>query len=222
VVSGGHDGPVITVEELVESVDRRFAGRPPELAVWPDPHDGNPPAESEYSRATNPERWRILGARVDAWVDALVDAGLASREQVAVADLRWDEHPHTRMSSAVRVTPSARGARSLLVARSQIGDVPETGITLGWGEPAVPVGLFPHCGCDACDGGAQRDLDSLDDRLSSIVSGGYRRLTRGDQEISAEASYGWTATGEWDSGEVEAVLADPTGWQELSGASWLS
>jgi hypothetical protein len=222
VAAGGHDCAVITMEDLVEAVDQRFAVRPPELAVWPDPHDGHPPADGEYSRATNPERWRILGARVDAWVAALVAAGLASVEQVAVDDIRWEESPHTRMSSAMRVIPSAMGARPMVVARSQIGDVPETGITLGWGDPAVPVGLFPYCGCDACDGGAQRDLDSVDDRLSSIVSGGYRRLNQGDRQVDLEASYGWSAAGEWADGEVEAVLADPTGWDELSGATWLA
>ena len=113
------------------------------------------------------------------------------------------------------------GARPLVVARSQIGDVPDTGITLGWGDPAILVALFPDCGCDACDGGAQLDLDSVDDRIAGIVSGRYRRLTRGDRQVSAETGYGWSATGEWDFGEIEAVLADPTGWQELSGASWL-
>lgn len=213
---------MITIEDLVEAVDQRFAVRPPELAVWPDPHDGHPPADQEYSRATNPERWRILGARVDAWVAALAAAGLASVEQLAVDDIRWEESPHTRMSSAMRVIPSAMGARPMVVARSQIGGVPETGITLGWGDPAVLVGLFPHCGCDACDNGAQLDLDSVDDRLSSIVSGGYRRLNQGDRQVNEEASYGWRTAGEWKTGEVEAVLADPTGWDELSGATWLS
>ena len=211
-----------TIEELVDAVNRRFALRPPELAVWPDPHHGRQPADEEYSRATDPERWRILGARVDAWVAALVATGLASVEHVAVDDIRWEEHPHTRMSSAIRVIPSAMGARPMVVARSQIGDVPETGITLGWGDPAVLVGLFPYCGCDACDDGAQLDLDSVDDRLSIIVSGGYRRLSQGDRQVRGEASHGWSATGEWEDGEVEAVLADPTGWQELSGATWLA
>ncbi len=204
------------------AVDQEFAVRPRELAVWPDPHDGLLPADEEYSRATNPERWRILGARVDAWIAALAAAGLATVEQIAVDDIRWEESPYTRMSSALRVIPFARGARPMVVARSQIGDVPETGITLGWGDPAVPVGLFPDCGCDACDNGAQLDLDAVDNRLSSIVSGRYRRLTQGDRQITAEAGYGWSATGEWKAGEVHAVLADPTGWHELSGASWLA
>jgi hypothetical protein len=210
------------MEDLVEAVDRLFAVRLPELAVWPDPHDGRPPADEEYSRTTNPERWRILGARVDAWVAALAAAGLASVENVAVDDIEWEESPRSRMSSAARVIPCAVGACPMVVARSQIGDVPDTGITIGWGDPAVLVGLFPYCGCDACDDGAQRDLDAVDGRLSSIVSGGYRRLTNGERRVTEEASYGWSAAGEWADGEVEVVLADPTGWDELSGASWLS
>jgi len=207
---------VITIADLVEAVNQQFAARPPALVVWPDPHEGRSPADEEYSRATSPERWRILGARVDAWVVALVAAGLASVEQVAVDDIRWEEPPHARMSSAMRVTPFAAGARPIVVARSQVGDVPATGITLGWGDPAVLVGLFPDCGCDACDDGAQRDLDSVDDRLSSIVSGRYRRLAHGTGQVTEEASYGWSAAG-----EIDAVLGDPTGRDELSGATWL-
>ena len=215
---------MITIPDLVEAVDERFAARPPELEVWPDPHDGRPPADGEYSRATNPERWRILGARVDAWVAALAAVGLASVEPVAVGDIRWEESPHTLMSSAVRVVPAAPGARPIVVARSQIGDVPETGVTLGWGDPAAVVGLFPYCGCDACDDGAQPDLDLIDRRLSSIVSGRYRRLTRAGRQITEEAGYGWSAAGGrgWGRGEVEAVLGDPDGWDELSGATWLA
>ena len=211
-----------SMEDLVAAVDRRFASRPAELAVWPDPHDGHPPAEEEYSRTTNPERWRVLGAQVDAWVAALAAAGLAAVEPVAADDIRWEESPHTRMGSAMRVTPSAVGARPIVVARSQIGDVPETGITLGWGDPAVLVGLFPHCGCDACDNGAQLDLDSVDQLLSSLVSGRYRRLTQGGREINADVGHGWVAAGWWEDGEVEAVVADPTGGHEQSGASWLA
>ena len=213
---------MISIEVLLEAVDQLFAVRPPELAVWPDPHAGHAPTDEEYSRATNPERWRVLGARVDAWVAALAAAGLASVEQVAVDDIVWEEPPRTRMSSALRVIPSAMGGRPMIVARSQIGEVPETGITLGWGDPAVLVGLFPDCGCDACDNGAQLDLDSVDDRLSAIVSGRYRRLTRNGGQIVAEGRSGWSAAGAWEAGEAEAVLADPTGWDQLSGAPWLA
>ncbi|PFG16854.1 hypothetical protein ATK74_1409 [Propionicimonas paludicola] len=208
---------VITIADLVDAVDQRFAVRPPEFVVWPDPHQGRSPADEEYSRATNPERWRILGARVDAWVAAVVAAGLASVEQVAVDDIRWEEPPYTRMSAAVRVTPSAAGARPFVVARSQVGDVPATGITLGWGDPAVLVGLFPNCGCDGCDDGAQGELDSVDHRLSRIVSGRYRGSAHGSRQVTEGACFGWSAAG-----EVEAVLGESTGGDELSGASWLA
>lgn len=40
------------------------------------------------------------------------------------------------------------------------------------------------------------DLDSVDDRLSSIVSGGYLWLTLGDRQVNAETSYRWDAAGE--------------------------
>ena len=219
---GLHHCSVTGLEELLLAVEERFAARPAELVVWADPHAGRSPADAEYSRATNPERWRILGARVDAWIAALVESGLASVEEVPARSVRWEVPPHTRISSTVRVVPRAPGTRGLVVARSQVGEVPETGLTLGWGDPAVLVGLFPFCGCDACDDGAQHELDVVDQRLGNLISGRYRRLTQGDSTITAEADHAWGANGEWEAGEVEAVLADPSGWLVLSGAAWIS
>lgn len=221
-LAGLHHCSVTGLDEILAAVDERFAARPAELVVWADPHAGRAPADAEYSRATNPERWRILGGRVDAWIAALVESGLASVEEVAARSVRWEVPPYTRISSAVRVIPRAPGTRGLIVARSQVGEVPKTGITLGWGDPAVLAGLFPFCGCDACDGGAQYELDVVDQRLGNIISGRYRRLTRGDSTITAETDHAWSATGEWEAGDIEAVLADPSGWLDLSGAAWVS
>jgi len=58
---------------LLPAVDEACARLRGDLADWPDPHpDGRPAGEEEYSRVTEPERYRLLAARSDAWVEAIV------------------------------------------------------------------------------------------------------------------------------------------------------
>lgn len=208
------------LEQLLVSVHRHFADRSPELQHWPNPHPDDGPAEDEYSRVTDPHKWRILGTRADAWVAALVDAGAATVEAVSPADIEWADGPGTTVTAAVRVLPTRAGAQPLIVGRSALEDDPEAGITLGWGSPPVTAGWFPHCGCDACDGGSEPELETLDNRLSSIVTGQYRHLTRGDNLIVAEAD-GWRASGRRVPDHVESILANPTGWTDRTGGTWL-
>lgn len=70
------------------------------------------------------------------------------------------------------------------------------------------------------DGGSESELETLDNRLSSIVTGQYRHLTRGDNLIVAEAD-GWRASGRRVSDQVESILANPTGWTDRTGGTWL-
>lgn len=42
------------------------------MTAWPDPHpDGAPPREEEYSRVTDPQRYRIAVARARVWAEGL-------------------------------------------------------------------------------------------------------------------------------------------------------
>jgi hypothetical protein len=170
---------------------------------------------------SDPAKWRIVGARAEAWLIALVDAGLAAVERSA--SVRWKELPGTIVSRADRAVPHRAGAIPLVVGRSRIGQVDDAGVTLGAGDPAVPVDWVPQCGCDACDSGSQDVLDELDDYILGVISGGFRRLWAGDREITViggARGRGWRASGRFRRGEVEAILADPAGWRELSGAPW--
>ena len=46
-----------------------------DLPAWPDPHpDGAPPREEEYSRVTEPQRYRIAAARARVWAEVLAEA----------------------------------------------------------------------------------------------------------------------------------------------------
>lgn len=80
---------------------------------------------------------------------------------------------------------------------------------------------FPDCGCDACDSGSQHELDRLDEHILGIVSGTFRRLFARDREITVIGDGGSSAYGRFRRHQVEAILADPIGWDEVSGTSWI-
>ena len=73
---------------------------------------------------------------------------------------------------------------------------------------------------DAGVSGSQNELDHLDAHIIGVVSGAFRRLTRGGREITVIGDDGWSASG-WNRGrigrEVNEVLANSAGWNELAG-----
>jgi Family of unknown function (DUF6226) len=209
---------VVATNELFGAVDAAFAITGRGLAPWPDPHPDRSPPDDQYSRLTDPAKWRIVGARADAWLTALVDVGLAEAE--ADAPIRWREPPRTVVARTYRVAPRCDGALPLIVARSGLGSVEDAGVTLGAGDPAVCIAWIPDCGCDACDSGSQDALDELDEYVFSVVSGAFRRLSAGGREITVFGG-GRRAAGGFGRGEVDAILANPSGWNEVSGTSWL-
>ena len=66
--------------ELLTTVDRWFDQGGGAALGWEDPHRNRSPAEDEYSRVTDPQKWRIVGARADAWLKALGALDLARVE----------------------------------------------------------------------------------------------------------------------------------------------
>ena len=129
VVAGGHDDVVVAEFELLAAVDAAFAVTARGLIPWPDPHPDRPPLDEEYSRVLDAAKWRIIGARAEAWLAALVDAALAVIERDA--SVRWRAEPGPDISRTDRVVGLAEGALPLIVARSRIGDVDDAGVT-GW------------------------------------------------------------------------------------------
>ena len=210
---------MFTADELLDAVNAAFVETGRGFASWPDPHGDRSPLDEEYSRLTDPAKWRILGARVDAWVTALVDTHLARLERQTA--IRWRTPPGPVVSRTDRLVPNARDALQVVVGRSRIGDIDDAGVTLGVGDPAVCVAWFPHCGCDACDSGSRHELDELDVLMLSIVSGAYRRLSAGDRVVTVMHDGRWSASGLLDEQSAGGVLADPSGWDEIAGRSWL-
>ena len=65
-----------TLPRLRAEVARRYAAL--DLPAWPAPHpDGAPPREEEYSRVTEPQRYRIAAARARVWAEVLAEVGAA-------------------------------------------------------------------------------------------------------------------------------------------------
>lgn len=209
-----------TKEELLVAVDVAFTATGRNLTSWPDPHPGRMPLDEEYSRVTDPAKWRIVGARAEAWAIALVNAGLATVDRGA--DVRWSSPPGTEISRTYRLAPRARGALPLAIAFSRIEDVDDAGVTLGAGEPATCVTWIPACGCDACDSGAAGELDELDEAILGVVSGAFRHLSADDRAITVLNDGAWSSRGLSAAQDIETVLADPSGWQEVSGTSWFA
>ena len=209
---------MVSMAELLDDVERAFAVTARGLAAWPDPHVDRRPSEEEYSRVTDGERWRIVGARFEAWLDALEASGLARVERGST--VLWVEPPRTRVSRTDRAVPRRAGALALVVARSRVGDVEDAGVTFGVGAPATVIGWLPSCGCDACDSGSQDELDQVDAFVRGVVTGTFRRLSSGERVITQLDPSGWSASGDFGRREPGAVLADPQGWDELTGAAW--
>jgi Family of unknown function (DUF6226) len=213
---------VVTEQELLDAVDKAFAVTGRGLAPWLDPHPDRRPRDEEYSRLSDPAKWRIIGARADAWEVALRAGGLAEVERNV--PIRWEASPRTVVSRADRLVPHAAGGLPLVLARSHLGPVDDAGVTLGVGDPAVAITWIPDCGCDACDSGSQDVLDELDEAVVGVVSGAFRRLASGDRVITVIGTDRWSASStgsvRFARGEVAEILAEPTGWREISGAPW--
>lgn len=205
----------MTDAELLQAVDAAFAVTSRGLAPWPDPHDGRSPADDEYSRVTEPERFRLIGARAEAWITVLTQHRLATLGD----DVVWAGPVATVLADAVELVPAVPDALPIVVARSRVADVADAGVTLGVGRPAVVTVWLPECGCDACDSGSQNELDELDRYLLTVVTGRFRRLSSGDRHLTILGDTAWIGHG-MSSADVRRVLADPTGWDELTGTPW--
>lgn len=208
----------MTLADVRRAVDREWAARPESGTVWADPHPDRDPLPEEYSRVTDPERYRVVGARTDAWVSALVGLGLARIESLPV--------PASVVGTGVRrvrLVPTAPDALPLEVTTRSLEDVPGAVVDLAVGAPAVDVGLQPDCGCDACDSGSADLLSAIDDAVRSALDGHLVVVVGpGDRKVVASAD-GWSAAG-W-SGGVDDVVArarrgERVGDRTVLGSSW--
>ena len=192
---------------------------------WDNPHPLDVPVlEEEYSRLLDPGKYRILATRVDAWAAALERLGLGVVERPPVGRELWRDPPRSSFDRAVRVRPVRAGAMPLLFGFDAIDDVPDTGLTIGVGEPAVEIGVLPDCGCDACDYGSEELQAELDAALTAVVGGHLIHLTTPDGTVIA-TDQGLSAQGDIvDLEDLEELVAEARAGRSravvVSGVAW--
>ncbi len=179
------------MEQLQVLVDAAYDAQG--LPSWPDPHPHRePPRDEEYSRVTDPGRYRIVHVRARLWADVLVERlGVATEPVAAVAS----EPGVNGVDRGVRLVSEVSGALPLLLLER---DVPQPGqsslaaLDIAVARPDVVVERVPDCGCDACDFGSADLLDCVDASVRRVVGGSYVVL-RAD---------GWQAAWFPDGGEA--------------------
>lgn len=184
---------------LLASVDRAFVVTGAATQGWPDPHPGmTSPLDEEYSRVTDVSKYRILDSRVDAWIDALAQAGQARAVEVAVTPWLGEDKASDRHIRVCRIDPVAPGGLRLLVAYTQVDGEPfglDVGICSSDADDAVLVARVPSCGCDACDSGSEDLLEELDRCFLAVAAGGVVHARQGERTATRTLD-GWSTSGE--------------------------
>ncbi len=210
------------IERLRAEMERRFAAMDPR--PWPPPRDPmTSPREEEYSRVTDPAKYRIVHQRATAWAQASVDLIGAVHEELAVpvgdeTSRGW----RVPIASAHRLSSPRPGTLPLYLlttaAPQPAGML--SALLVAVGRPGFEVEFIPDCGCDACDSGSDDLLEQVDRIFTAVVTGELR------------AAKGCDRRHEWSSLETPGGSSSSTQmvdggrgrqpWTERwEGASWL-
>ena len=200
-------------EELLHAVRDAFTAAGGDHLAWPDPHPDRRVDEDEYSRVSDPGKYRIVTMRTTSWITALTETGLATADPVPGARALWRTPPSSLADRAVAtwLRPRATGAVPLLLCLNGLGSTEHDYLLVGAGDPAVEVDLVPDCGCDACDSGSADLLVVIDQRVLDVVAGDLVHITLPSGTIRGRGD-GWSA--QWPQGsgrgreEVEALLEE--------------
>lgn len=162
-----------TVEDLRALVAARFERL--DLPAWAGSRvDGREPAAEEYSRVTDPGRYRVVHARARLWAEVLAETTGAVVEELGRLPAEGDL---AAVDRAVRVTPRAAGALPLLLLERDVRAHPDDEVL-----PVLEVAVvrremvldtLPDCGCDACDSGSADLLEAVDLTIAPVVAGPY-------------------------------------------------
>lgn len=183
---------VVTVDELQDQMAKRYAAL--DLPAWPDPHPDRSPRDEEYSRLTDPERYRIVHARARVWTELLGELPDVEVETLAPGPLADRRDGFDR---GVRITSSRPGTLPLcLLERDVTSDGASLAVLhLAVVRPQMELGeAQPDCGCDACDSGSDDLLSAIDESVVHVVGGPFVVL-RGDGWHAEWHPEGGSATG---------------------------
>lgn len=220
-VSSRPDRRRFAATALLPAVDDAFARLRGDLADWPDPHpDGRRPADEEYSRVTDPERYRLLGARADAWIEVLTARGDASAEVMDPDEVAWVGSIHGRLDR-VTVLRGRVGTQPVSVAWAPSQSADGAFVQVGVGQPAHVLDCQPDCGCDACDTGSADLLETVDSAFILALDGGVYVVRAGDRVVRRTLE-GWSSSGVSD---AERWLDDAAAGRRtdrvVAGEPWL-
>ncbi|MGY0020110.1 DUF6226 family protein [Streptomyces sp. cg35] len=210
---------------LHRAVDEAFAVTGADTPPWPDPHPDRDVRDEEYSRCSEPEKYRILAARAEAWTKALCGLGLAEAETVADPAGLWRRAPDVAVDGAVRLRPARAGAVPLVFGFSAVEGVPRTVLVLGAGESVATLAVLPDCGCDACDDGSEGLIEAVDEVVEAVVTGMFVHVDAGDGREIVALGDSWSAS-DWDDSRppVEDAVADARAgrspYRVVHGQAW--
>ncbi|CAM2966502.1 DUF6226 domain-containing protein [Saccharomonospora xinjiangensis] len=205
------------------------------MPSWPDPHpDLASPRDEEYSRVTEPERYRIVHARARVWTECLGAVPGIEVTSLAPAALDEDGHPD-RFDRGVRIASRSPGTVPLFLLETDAPLSEREGtlavLRIAVGRPELGLDILPDCGCDACDSGSADLLDTIDDTVGAVIGGPFVMLRGRDWRMwwhpDGSASEG-TARGLSHTGMERLCrrLADgedaplPRGTEAWVGRSW--
>jgi hypothetical protein len=211
-------------DRLVAEMERDFKitadGRP----GWLDPHEGDEPDELTYSVCSDPDKYRILDSRVEAWARALVRLGLAELT-TPPPGVRWVAALRSvdQIDRQWILTPSVQRGLRLSFARTLVDGRP-FGVDVGVGAedlPTVYLESVPDCGCDACDHGSQPELEAIDAVVLAAARGGVVHARDGQQQATA-GILSWHTTNSAPEDWLDADIPAPHGVQRWLGDPWLT
>ena len=168
---------MVTLVEMHERVAATYGQLG--LPSWPDPHPGTTsPRDDEYSRVTQPQRYRIVQARARArvWAEALLDVPGVESEAFDPAPLVCEDQPES-FDRAIRLSSTRSSTLPLflfehdVVLRESADALPVLHICVV--TPEITMERVPDCGCDACDSGSAELVRTVDEAIGHVVGGSF-------------------------------------------------
>ncbi|MGQ7786277.1 DUF6226 family protein [Nesterenkonia sp. PF2B19] len=246
-------GPGLTRDDVRAAVEAEYRADPLSEISWDDqypqrllPGGGSEPPEDAYSRVSEPERYRIVGARARAWERALERLGLGDAVPtiapttapatvptavLTAVPASWTfrpEQPQVRL-----IVPRRSDAQPLVLVTGALEGVGETVVAVGMGDARggsepVLLGWEPDRGCDACDSGSADLLAAVDQEILTVVGGAVHVSGGGGRRrwVAWTTPGGHRASGRRIPRDVDGILTDARagrvrrGWQVLCGESW--
>jgi hypothetical protein len=201
---------------LLSAVEAAFARLRGDLADWPHPHPGGQgPAAAESAGALGTDRYRLVEVRADAWVEAVVAAGLGTATPVPPDALTWAGDQDLRPTRAI-VLRGRDGTLPLVVAWAPIDHAEDALVLIGVGEPTHLLDRQPGLGQDLWDAGSADLLDAMDDAFVLALGGGVHVVHDGDRVVT-RALAGRRSTGMFAEGEDRRWLEEAAAGRRTDG-----